>query len=123
MDLETRLNILKNSRQIKEDTYFGLINIIDMFKREFNIFLTEDNGAMLITHTAIAVERVKGCERVSPIDEFVYKEILDSTWFGVSANALRKIEYEIGISFPEEEKGFMMLHLCTLFQNERELEG
>ncbi len=115
MDLLTRIQILKDAEQITEETKQGMIKVIEMFDREYSIKLTEENGAMLITHLCIAIERIKKNEMVNKIDSMLYEEIKNSDFFKISLQALGKMERELGITIPEIEQQFILMHLCVLF--------
>lgn len=118
MDLTIRLQILKDAGQLSSENFEGILRIIEMFQRELNIKLTEENGAMLITHLAVAVERIKRNEPVDSIDADIYEEVKNSSRFKGAGAALKLVEGELGIDIPENEKTFIMMHICALFENE-----
>lgn len=118
MDLNIRLQILKDADQISLENYDAIIKVIEIFERELNIKLTEENGAMFITHLAIAFERIKKGEMVEDINDTIYEEIKNSSRFTSSEKFLELLEKELNIEIPESEKTFIMMHLCALFERE-----
>ncbi|MBU5592601.1 PRD domain-containing protein [Clostridium sp. MSJ-4] len=117
MDLTIRLNILKEAGQIDEGIYKDIINIINMFKEKHNISLTEENASMLITHLAISFKRIKDGEIVNSIEEMIYEEVRCNENYDKSEEIFKDIEKVIESSIPEEEKVFIMMHLCALLNN------
>ncbi|MFL0251307.1 PRD domain-containing protein [Clostridium neuense] len=117
MNLKERIKILKDANQIDNSVEVSLLNIINMFWDNFNIKLTEKNGSMLITHLAVALERIKQGKCKTGIDEDIYKEIQQNEFYGKSVNALSKIADICNIDIPYNEQTFIIMHLCTLFQN------
>lgn len=118
MDLTIRLQILRDAGQLSEESYEGILRVIEMFQRNLNIKLTEENGAMLITHLAVAVERIKKNETVEGIDASLYEEIKNSSRFKDAASTVKLLEGELGIEIPGKEETFIIMHLCVLFEAE-----
>lgn len=116
MDLSMRLDILKNAGQISGETYDALIRIIKMFKNKWEIELTEENGAMLITHLSIALERIKKNELVDGIEAETYEEIKNHCQYEKCKNIFEDITKETAIEIPKNEETFIMMHLCALFE-------
>lgn len=119
MDFNIRLQVLKDADMIGEATYEGVIRVIAMFEKEFNIKLTEENASMLITHLCIACERIRKGEFVEEIDDFIYDEIRKNAYFQEAEQTLKAMEKELYLEIPEREKPFIMMHLCTLYENTR----
>jgi transcriptional regulatory protein LevR len=115
MELQLRLQILKDAEQISEATQSGITRVIEMFDREYGIKLIEENGAMLVTHLAVACERIKRGELVDAIDEFIYQEIRENPHFQKAQEAVKMMEKELQLEIPEREQPFIIMHLCVLF--------
>lgn len=118
MELSERLDLFMHSGQISEASYKALLRVIDMFKRQYGIVLTEENGAMFITHLSIANERIKKQEFIKPVDKEIYKEIENDLSFNRAEQAFGLIQQELNITIPDNEKGYIMIHLCILFKQE-----
>jgi transcriptional antiterminator len=119
VELDIRLQILKDADQISEETFEALKRIIQMFKNKWSIHLTEDNGAMLITHLSIALERIKKGEEIEGIDSEIYSQIEGHCEFEKCRKVLKDVTNEAGINIPEYEETFIMMHLCTLFESNK----
>ena len=117
MELIERLEIFKNSGQISEKEIEALLKIIEMFDK-FGILLNEENGAMLVTHLCVAVNRINNNDLVKEMDSEVYKEIENTTSFDKAEKAFLLIQEALQIQIPNCEKGYIMVHLCTLFERE-----
>lgn len=118
MDLRMRLQILKDAGQLSEENYRAITRVIEMLADDWNIGLTEENGAMFITHLAIAFERIGKGETVKPVDECVLDELKGQSCFSYCRQALVSIANILGREIPEEEEGYVLIHLCTLFAKE-----
>lgn len=123
MELNNRLIILRDSGQIDEEIYDKTLSIISLFKHKWNIGLTEENGAMLITHLCIALQRVKNNCPAEKNDEELYKEVKLNQHFEICEKAFNDIMEEINMDITESEKSFLMMHLCVLFEKENILES
>jgi len=118
MELMIRLGILKDAGQIDEDIYEKIIKIISLFQDSFNIELNEENGAMLITHLCIALQRVKNNCPAEQIDEELYEGVRLNQYFETCEKVFSDIKRETNMDIPESEKSFVMMHLCVLFEKE-----
>lgn len=118
MELDTRLGILKDAGQIDDEVYKNVIKAISILHKSWGIELKEENGAMLITHLCIALQRIKDKCPVEEIDEELYKDIKIDKYFKTCEKAFIDIKSEINMDIPESEKSFLMMHLCVLFDKE-----
>lgn len=114
MDLSLRINLLKEGAQIDGATAQNLFRVIDCLKRDFEIELSEENGGMLITHLAVALERIKKNALVEPVDAIIFEEIQSNAYFEKANSLLDAMEKEIHVTIPESEKSFILMHLVTL---------
>jgi transcriptional antiterminator len=118
LELDNRLIILKDAGQIDEDIYIKIIEIISMFKKRWNVELKEENGAMLITHLCIALQRIKNKSIVEEINEELYEEVKLNKHFKTCERVFSDITIELNMDVPKSEKSFVMMHLCVLFDKE-----
>ena len=114
MDLSFRLGLLKDGGQIDQETYEKLLRVPVVIKDKWGIELLEENGAMLITHMSAALMRVKRGEAVNPMEEEIVLQLRNEKDYESSKLLLKEMEEELEIELPEEEKEFIILHLCTL---------
>ncbi len=118
MNLMTRLIILKDAGQIDQNIHQDIIKIIDMIDEKHDIKLTEENASMLITHLAICFKRIKMGEVVNGIEEMMYEEVTVDKSYKKAEEIFKDMEVTIGRSIDENEKGFIIMHLCSLLHNE-----
>lgn len=117
MDLLYRLKLFLDNDQICNENYEAMIKVISMFDIKWNIKLTEENGAMFITHLTMAYERIKKGNAIHTMDAMAYNEILQNRNIDKSKKALNDIMKEVNIDMPDSEKQFLLLYLCTIFES------
>lgn len=118
MDLKGRLDILCNSGAISNCTKTVMLNVIEMFKEKHGIKLTEENGAMMVTHLSMAIMRVKNNEPVKTIDEEVYKETTESEYFEKANLIYKNLADVLDVVLPEDEKKYMLVNICVILEKE-----
>ncbi|MGL6064528.1 MAG: PRD domain-containing protein [Fusobacteriaceae bacterium] len=123
MNLETRLEILNNSGAITNSTKEVMINVIQMFNEKHGIELTEDNGAMLVTHLSLAIMRVKNNEPVKSIDEEVFKEILESIYIKKANQIYGDLTKILDVVLPESEEKYMLANISVVLGKQIKIEG
>lgn len=114
MELNTRLQILKDAGQISQENHNAMLKIISMFDQKWGIKLTEENGAMFITHFTVAFERIVRSEELDSMNEDTLREIRDNKNYNKAKEMLKEIEKELEIKIPENEGNFLMIYLCIL---------
>ncbi|CAK7031011.1 PRD domain-containing protein [Fusobacterium varium] len=117
MNLQTRLEILNSSKAITDCTKDVMLNVIQMFSKKYGIELTEENGAMMITHLSMAIMRVKNNEPVRAIDEDVFKETLESEHIGKAHLIYEDLSKVLDVTLPENEKKYMLVNICVILEN------
>jgi transcriptional regulatory protein LevR len=118
MEIKQRLDILKMSGQLSEEMYYKVMEIIDMFNENHRITIQEENGAMLITHLCIALQRIEKEESVNIIESEIFAEVEENRFYKQSSSILEKMEEILGFTMPAEEVGYMLMHLCVLLEKE-----
>ncbi|MGL6064536.1 MAG: PRD domain-containing protein [Fusobacteriaceae bacterium] len=116
MNLHTRLEILNNSGAITNCTKEVMVNVIQMFNEKHGIELTEDNGAMMVTHLSMAIMRVKNNEPVKAIDEEIFKEILESSYIEKANHIYKDLIEVLDVILPESEKKYMLVNICVILE-------
>lgn len=117
MDLQTRLDILNSSKAITDCTKDVMLNVIQMFSKKYKIELTEENGAMMVTHLSMAIMRVKNNEPVKVIDEDVFKETLESEYIEKAHLIYKDLSKVLDVTLPENEKKYMLVNICVILEN------
>lgn len=118
MDLMLRLSILHDAGQLSATNHQAILKIIDFFRTNWGIELNEENGSMLITHLAIAFERIAKGETVAAVESFVLDELKSQPCFDKSETTLTAMAELLGQEIPVNEQGYIHIHLCTLFSEE-----
>ena len=112
--LKQRLEILKEAGEISEEIKSVVIDFAENFERKYSIAMTEENSAMLITHLAMALVRVKNEEKIDEMDEISLNEVKKYDVFNELYEFHKKIEGNLNIVIPESERGFIALHATAL---------
>lgn len=114
--------LVRDSLYVHVNTRERLLNLIDkdtirkletlIFKVEeiFNYKLTDNAYVGLIVHLALAIERIKNNEKIS-MDKFYLQELKKYDEFKVAKNLSMKISKEFNIEIPEDEVGYITMHL------------
>ncbi|WP_179122300.1 PRD domain-containing protein [Caloramator quimbayensis] len=108
--------ILKEAGQIDEEVFTNVNKIIFMMKEEYNIELTEENGAMLVTHLSIALQRIKKGEIINQLDKEIFSQVKDNKFYKISEDIVNNIENLINVLIPFNEKVYIVMHLCALLE-------
>lgn len=117
MDLVFRLELLKKGNQIDQEVFITMNNIIELFKNNWDIELTEENGQMMITHLSMALMRVKNKLPVNQIDEEVYQEVTESEFFKKAEKILEDMKSILPIELPESEIKYMLVNNTLILEN------
>lgn len=113
MELNIRLNILKDSGMLSEENYNKVLNVIEYFDKVKNIKLVEENASMFITHLCSALERIDKNEIVNDLDEEILESLKLEEKYNESMNLVKDLKEVIG-EVPREEVNFIVMHVCTL---------
>ncbi|MGL5099684.1 MAG: PRD domain-containing protein [Fusobacteriaceae bacterium] len=116
MDLKMRLDILNGAGAICDKTKEVMCGVINMFQEKHNIVLTEDNGAMMVTHLSMAIMRVKNDNPVKAIDEEVFVETRESEHFEKAHTIYGDLSEVLDIQLPEDEKKYMLVNICVILE-------
>lgn len=117
-----RISLLKDAGEIDEKIAEGVITFVKDVEEQFNTTLTEENGAMLITHMCMSLARIKKGEEVNPLDDTSLEEVKKCQAYGKVPNLVKNLENNLNFKIPESEFGYMALHLCAM-EEKNKLEG
>jgi len=109
-----RLELLEQAKEIDSDIRNTVIEIASKFESKYSLKMTEDNSAMLITHLAMALSRIKKGEIVEEMDGLALDEIKQCEIYDDLPEFYADIEKRLNIALPQSEKDFIALHACTL---------
>jgi hypothetical protein len=83
---------------------------VDAAEETFGVAIDEENGAMLVTHLAMAITR---SERGEPLDEAPPQLLVDEV--AAHPAELDFVRSRLaGLGLPGSEEIFMAAHVCTL---------
>lgn len=117
MNLIFRLELLKKAKQIDEEVFKAMTGVIDLFKSNWGIELTEDNGQMMVTHLSMALMRVKNSLPINEIDEEVYEDVKESEFFIKAGKILEDMRTILPVELPESEKKYMLVNNTLILEN------
>lgn len=112
--LKTRIQILFEGNVISEKVALYVNEVIDMMNREFEN-PDQTKAEMFITHIAMATQRICDNNCAEGLDEELWKDVQNSENFEKAIIFYEEIKKKSPVIFPEEEKKFLLLHLCNLF--------
>jgi transcriptional regulatory protein LevR len=115
MPFEERYRLLVDSGQASEETIEATRLGLKLVEDHYGIVLTEETGAMLATHLAITLRRLRDGEELSEAPEVVWEELQtypDVLQFATFIAA--RLEELLGTSIPQSEVGFLALHLARV---------
>jgi mannitol operon transcriptional antiterminator len=112
---------------IEKDTIRKLESLIFEHEEALGYRLTDNAYIGLLVHLALAIQRIKKNEKIS-MDKTYLKELKGYGEFGIAANLAEKISKVFNIEIPEQETGYITMHLrgSKGFENKKEntvLEG
>lgn len=115
MPFEERYRLLVESGQASEETIEATRFALQLVESHYGIVLTEEAGAMLATHLAITLRRLRDGERLGEVPDVVWEELQtnpDVVQF--ASYVVARLEKLLGTSIPESEVGFLALHLVRV---------
>ena len=118
MNIKERLQILQSAGTISQETGTLMIQIIDRTESKWHLILTEENASALLTHLAMARERILKGEIAAPLDAAIFEEIKSSPDYEHAVTIVHDWNGILGNLLPEAETGYLLLHLCTLLGQE-----
>lgn len=114
MDFSERLELYLEGGMINENDVKNVNNILNMFKEEYEIILTEENSATFIAHICAAYARLNTGTIVEELPQEVAKQLERLKTYQLSLEILDKIIKVTDNPIIEEEKGYFLLHINNL---------
>ena len=115
--LSERIEILREADVISEKTSLYVLSVIEQLEHEFSE--KEQILEMFTTHLAMCIQRVLDHEEVEELDDFLWKQVEESSSYGEANKLLQKLLIDAPCEIPEGEKKFLLMHLCNLYQWQR----
>lgn len=117
--LYMRLDLLEGAGEIDSSIKESVVNFVKTIEDKYFIKVTEENGSMLVTHLAMALSRIKKGKKIESINEELFEEVRKTKMYNELPEYYKKIEDELNIIIPKEEKDYIALHVCTLIDKEK----
>jgi transcriptional regulatory protein LevR len=101
-----RLEILLNSNQIDKETFLFLEKLNKKVKK-----WDKNDKQRFLTHTAIAITRIKKKEKVDSLDPLVVKQIIGNPEYEKGCALLKNFFKDLNLKIPENEKKYLLMHV------------
>ncbi len=95
---------------IDRNTLREIENIVSEFIFKKNIEFNDNQFLSLIIHLALVVERIKSGDEIK-IDKYNLINLKENTEFDVANKLTKEIEDHFKIEIPEDEIGYITMHL------------
>ena len=118
MDLNNRLELLHSNGMISKDVFNAVKKVIDRMGSRWNILLTENNGARLVTHLAMALMRIYKGEPVASMDSDIYEEFLLCDSFAKASMIAEDLIDWAALDVPSSEKEYLNTNLCLIIDED-----
>lgn len=115
--LNLRLNLLVDAGEIDESIKEAVTDFIEEIEEDFKVSVDEENGAMLVSHLAMALGRIKRGEEINAMDEEIFKEVREAPIYTKMPKYYSKVEGRLNITIPQSERDYIALHVSTLVQD------
>lgn len=112
--LKQRIAILKDAQIISIPCAEYVNGVIDLLEP---LRMDQAKLEMFTTHLAMATERMMKNEPVESLDEAIWSEVVSCAFYQKAEEFYDSMIQGCPIVYPEEEKRFLMMHLCNLFQD------
>lgn len=114
MDFTERLELYLEGGMINENDVRDINNIIELFKNEYGVELTEENASTFIAHLCAAYGRNVTGEEVEPLPEAVAAELQSLASYPLSLEILRKVMEVTENKLNKTEQDYALLHINNL---------
>ncbi len=118
-----RLNLLVGAKEIDASIREALIAFVKTIEARYSLQITEDNGAMLVTHLAMALGRICRDEQLEPVDDDIFAEVREMPIYKELPALYQPLEKELQITLPQVERDYLALHLGALLEAENLSKG
>lgn len=113
-EFENRLIILKTAGQIGDESINLASRVLTNLESQHDITLTEQNGAMLITHIVMANERIINRNTVEPLADIIKEQLMVNPNIEKAVIITDSVINEFGDNFDEVERDYILMHICNL---------
>lgn len=112
--LRLRIDLMRQNGTLTNTEEKQVLKLVAFFRDEFGIEMTEENGAALLTHFAMLLNRLRLGEAIAPMPADLIQSMASEPRFPLAERTKERIRAEIA-HFPPEEDGYILAHLINLF--------
>lgn len=114
--IETKMQILKDSNVIDQETFEFILQIRD-YLMDKQALDSEEHLDMFLTHLAMATMRIKKKEIVSGINSVIKNEIESSPKLQDSKELWNELKKFSNVNYDDKELWFIYMHMINLLEN------
>lgn len=101
-----RLKILLDSKQIDEETFLFLNNLNKKIEK-----WNKNDKERFITHTAIAITRIKNKKKVDSLDPIIVEQIVNNAKYKNGCIMFKSFFKKLNLKIPKNEKNYLLMHI------------
>ena len=117
MDFTERLELYLEGGMINEADVEDINRIIELFRDEYGVELTEENASTFIAHLCAAYGRNMTGEEVEPLPEVVSDELKGLDSYPLSLQILDRVMAVTHNKLNKTEQDYALLHINNLISN------
>lgn len=106
-----RLNILLEGNIITKSTYQLALIVQEYMVCKYHV--SPSSLEMMITHLAMATQRILKNEIVGAMDEEIVQSIFMDDMYEEANVIMKKISEIANMEYPQSEEMYMLLHICN----------
>jgi transcriptional antiterminator len=104
------VNYTKVKSMFPKIDFYYIQRVLQEAEKELGFYFTDQAFLNLIIHIAITIERLKNHKPVSSNDNY-YEELSNEQEYRVAKWVVEELSKKFGVSFPEEEIGYISIHM------------
>ncbi len=112
MDTKAKLELLKQSNQVSNNTFDKSLKVLNLLK-DLKLLTESNEGSMFVIHFAKALQRIENNEpetqEVAEILNEINEKVLQE-----AKNIAKQIEKEINVEFKKGEVEYILMYLSAL---------
>lgn len=112
--MNDRLKILYDANVISFEAADYSNIVLEYLKKQG---YSEEKTEVLITHIAMATQRVIDKSEVMPFNDEIWQQIIENENYNRAIETFNKIKESCPVVYPIDEERFIIMHLCNVYQN------
>jgi transcriptional regulatory protein LevR len=114
VDFNERFELYLAGGMINENDIKDVNSIINMFKEEYGVTLSEENAATFIAHICAAYSRLNTDEMIEELPLEIVNQLKGLKTYELSLEVFEKVVKVTNNPITEIEKGYFLLHINNL---------